>query len=531
MCRSDKQIAGLIDGLPDALFVIANKRVIQANSAASELLGATHGEIIERHVDDILCSTVLHRVLAKIDDDGSQTSFPCSIRFTLRRLDNGESVPVDCRIARLQTDAKPLRGAVSLLIWEARNLDRAERLIASLASLSSNDAGLSGIDGLIDAAAPMFTSLGWWAGLLRTSPAGVEVQHLLSPPIDGDQAIVSFAVRVKEMGVIPWEMYPLVHQVYETGEPIFLDDMSSLMVSGGFGPEFMAHLSTAGFTRGAWVPVRSGGITTHVLLVVGPNLTEHDLAAMQLVAAKLGAARRLEELQEELVRRERLAAIGEMAAVLAHEVRNPLAVIFNAVAGLRRTTQKSERDSLLGMIHEEADRLKRVVRDLVDFARPSVPEIQPVSLRAVLNEALEAAKSESARGDVSTGVDLSIDLPSVEADPHLLRRALVNVLDNAYQSASEHGGVSIWAGPDDSEWVRLRIRNSGRPDSKEQIEKAFLPFFTTRATGTGLGLTVVNRIIEDLGGKVTLDMDENGVSVLIRLRISRPGADEQKERV
>lgn len=304
-----------------------------------------------------------------------------------------------------------------------------------------------------------------------------------------------------------------------------MPDLSAEMSAyPGVGTDLREILQKVGFNRGAWVPVRPGGETTHILIVVGPNLTEHDLAAMQLFAAYVGSAIRLESLQNELVSRERLAAVGEMAGVLAHEVRNPLAVIFNAVSGLRRALDGEDIHGLLSIIDEEADRLKRVIRDLVDFARPTVPEIRPVNLDELIHGTIEEMRSDRRRRSIPISVDLPSSLPPADADPHLLRRVLLNVLDNAFQSLEEEGSVQIRGTCSRGGELRLSVRNDGEPLSGEQLERAFMPFFTTRATGTGLGLTVVKRVVEDLGGRVALESDSDGVTLSMWLK----GSNDRK---
>ncbi len=515
--------ASLLESLPDGLLLVSNGCVDFANKAARALFGGAETEMQGRSLEDLLGTGAVERLHRKLESHIREDSGYCSMRLGLRRLDDKGSVLVDCRAARLCAHDGGRSGGLVILLTEAKDLARAEKLITSLADLASADVGFSGLDGIVKAAIPMFESLGWWAALLRTSPSGVEISHLLSSRKPTEHPIVAFASGVKEMGALPWSQYPVVRRVYESREPLFLDDVANYLAGvDGFAPQLIESLRAEGFARGAWVPVHSGGETSHVLLVVGPDLTEHDLAGMQLFAAKIAASRRLEDLRNELVRRERLAAVGEMAGVLAHEVRNPLAVIFNAVAGLRRLVGGDDRENLLGIIHEEADRLKRLVGDLVDFARPSVPEMRAIILRDVLERSLKKACSEPWQEAVPVSLDVPPDLPRVDADPHLLQRALLKVLDNAYHAVAEGGAIQISCARDEADWVKLCVRNDGEPLSEEQLRKAFRPFFTTRATGTGLGLTVVRQVVEDLGGKATIECDEGGVALVIRLRVSPP---------
>jgi two-component system sensor histidine kinase HydH len=246
-----------------------------------------------------------------------------------------------------------------------------------------------------------------------------------------------------------------------------------------------------------------------VLTVIGAGLTAHDFVAIQLFAAQLSAASQLDELRAELVRNERLAAVGEMSAVLAHEVRNPLGVIFNAVGGLRRllTGAGDAPRALLDIVGEEADRLRRLVSDLLDFARPHDPQLYPTPLARIVDDALHAARQDPSFAERGPKliVDVPDALPEALTDAVLLRRAIVNVLVNTFQHVLVGGEVRIEARLATEGWLRVRIANDGPPVRPEIAAQVFEPFVTAWATGTGLGLAVVRRIVEELRGRVQLD--------------------------
>lgn len=232
--------------------------------------------------------------------------------------------------------------------------------------------------------------------------------------------------------------------------------------------------------------------------------------------------------QEELVRQARLAALGEMSAVVAHEVRNPVAVIFNAVATLRK--RPADPEKLLGIVEEEAERLKRMVTDLLEFARPESLVIDETELLPILESAIEAVKS--ANPDESFAIETTVvpGMPKVSCDERLLRQAVINLVTNAVhapQRASRNGSsrdrVRVVAAVSGSR-LSLRVIDEGEGVSKELASRIFVPFFTTRPTGTGLGLPVVRRIAEAHGGEVVLhDTPGGGATFELSIPLGGPG--------
>lgn len=221
--------------------------------------------------------------------------------------------------------------------------------------------------------------------------------------------------------------------------------------------------------------------------------------------AELAAAR------AEMVKRERLAALGELAAIVAHEVRNPLGVIFNAVSSLRRAgVAGGDAGMLVEILAEESDRLNRIVGDLLDFSRPRALDLETCEVEGLLEEALDVARAslgEPAR-TVHFDVRIADDLKEVSVDRRLIRQALVNVLLNALQAMPLGGTVSVRARSESGASARgllVEIADTGGGIAPELRARIFEPFFTTKARGTGLGLAVVKRIFEDHRGEVFLE--------------------------
>ena len=231
----------------------------------------------------------------------------------------------------------------------------------------------------------------------------------------------------------------------------------------------------------------------------------------------------LAQLQGELIIKKQLAAVGELAAAIAHEVRNPLAVIVNAVAGLRRTgIADDDRTMLLGIVEEEAGRLNRLVTDLLRFARPVSVKRSPVSLVELANRCRSNASNTS---EIRVAVADDPAVQTVDVDPNLFRLVLDNLVANASQAMGGSGIVDIridrgtLRGEDAA---RIVVGDTGHGMEAVVLKRALDPFFTTRPSGTGLGLPIVQRIIEAHGGELHLDSSEGEgtrVTVLVPLPV------------
>jgi signal transduction histidine kinase len=217
----------------------------------------------------------------------------------------------------------------------------------------------------------------------------------------------------------------------------------------------------------------------------------------------------LERAQEQLLHRERLAALGALAAAVAHEVRNPLGVVFNAVGMLRGNPSVDDQGrALVEMVGEEAERLNRIVTDLLGFARPAAPSLRPEPLGPIVEEAVRAALSGS-RAPIETSFELSPELPAVAVDAGLVRQAVINVALNALQAMPRGGRLCVRTSASDGlATVEVSDTGPGIPDALR--ERVFEPFFTTKTRGTGLGLAIVKHVVEVHGGGVEVALVPSG---------------------
>jgi len=240
------------------------------------------------------------------------------------------------------------------------------------------------------------------------------------------------------------------------------------------------------------------------------------------VAIAIDDSRLLEEnlrLERELAERERLAALGRMAATVAHEIKNPLSAIKSIAQVMREDdTLRNEYERDLGLIVGETDRLSQSVTQLLSFARRESSAGQPLSVdelvRSVADLFRASAKEQGIVLDAQVKVESELAGKSVSA----LRDALSNLLLNALQATPQGGRVEMTAAASDGELV-ISVQDSGSGVPADLRERIWEPFFTTRQRGTGLGLAIVRKRLQEVGGTAVLDSGRNGGGALFQLRV------------
>ncbi len=222
----------------------------------------------------------------------------------------------------------------------------------------------------------------------------------------------------------------------------------------------------------------------------------------------------LKNTQEELLESEKLASIGKMAAVISHEIRNPLAAIKNSAGIFKRHALLSSDDrELLGIIGKEINRLDGFITDFLEFAKPHPLQMTMTSMNGVIEETAALLAHDDRAGD-SLRIVRSLDprLPDFLMDRNAMKQVLWNILINAVQAMPGGGKLTITTacerhmpdGPPRLE-AMISISDTGRGMSAETIKKAFQPFFSTKTKGTGLGLSIVERVIRQHGGLVSVE--------------------------
>ncbi len=238
----------------------------------------------------------------------------------------------------------------------------------------------------------------------------------------------------------------------------------------------------------------------------------------------LGAVVTLEDvsdikaLTDQLIRADRLAAMGELTAGVAHEVRNPLGVIRASVQLLEDAQCDAARiEEAAEVIKQEIDRLDKVIKALLDFGRPSKPTLVRADLNSVIEDVVLFTNRFAGQSDVLIEQHLAPDLPLVLGDPDQLKQVFLNLVTNAVQAMSTTGGTIAIHTRGTGEYVEVRVSDNGPGIAQRDLTKVFDPFFTKRAEGTGLGLTIVHRIIDEHDGHIEVVSDSSGTVFTVTL--------------
>ena len=270
-----------------------------------------------------------------------------------------------------------------------------------------------------------------------------------------------------------------------------------------------------------WLYFRAAGAATdvaeyfeaaHVVLIYATVAGVVALLSRRLQAERAAVEQSLEELErtrDELVRRERLAATGRLASAIAHEIRNPIAMISSSLELARRGgTQALPAEELTRILEEETHRLERLTGDFLAYARQRPPEPSRVRVAELLGAAASLARARAATGDVRLAVEAAPGL-GAELDPFQLQQALLNLLGNAIDAAPQGSEVRLVAGDADGT-LAIDVENAGEAIGAEAAERIFEPFFSTKRGGTGLGLAITRAIAEAHGGSAALTHNEPG---------------------
>jgi signal transduction histidine kinase len=261
-----------------------------------------------------------------------------------------------------------------------------------------------------------------------------------------------------------------------------------------------------------------------------------ELNGLRKLAAQAAITLRNSKLYEQMKERDRLAALGQMAAGLAHEIRNPLGAIKGAAQLLKSPTdQDVDRDApdteeaeYKEIIVEEVNRLDRVVSQFLGYARPDRGERQVLNINDILHKTVQLLRSQA--DGVNMAVELAPNLPQVKADPEQLQQVFLNLGINGLQAMPDGGTLRVSTRRRRGSkrgrvirYIEISFEDTGKGISRENLSDIFIPFYTTKENGTGLGLPICQRIIENHGGTIEVHSEpEHGSTFYVLL----PSADD-----
>jgi signal transduction histidine kinase len=226
----------------------------------------------------------------------------------------------------------------------------------------------------------------------------------------------------------------------------------------------------------------------------------------------------LRENVEKMKKTERLSAAGQLAASLAHEIRNPLASISGAAGILKRGNASADnKQECLGILEKESQRLNKLLTNFLDFARPRLPRYQRADPSALVQSVTVLARHAAMRQQVEILDELPQRLPMVDCDAEQMKQVLLNIVLNAIQ-ATQGGGRVIVRAFTENATLCVEVRDEGCGMAPQELDRIFEPFFTTKESGTGLGLAVAANIVEQHGGLLRA-INNRGGGMTFRLEL------------
>ena len=340
---------------------------------------------------------------------------------------------------------------------------------------------------------------------------GVDVEKIkgIELPLDPEASIVSRSVMEKKPYIIPdARMDPRVNPVLKEKF-----NLHSLVVIPLFTKEKALGAIAADHTE------------------PGRRLTQETLDSVMRFAQQAGLAiqnasmyqelknfsRQMEEkiqkttadlrkTESQLIRSEKLAALGQLAAGIAHEIRNPLTSINILIHSLReRLPSENSQQEDLKVIEEEIHRMNEIVDQFLRFAKPASPLLEKTDVLSIFEETLQLLRPQIEKQRIVVEKEFQA-LPMIQMDPEQMKQAMLNLLLNAIQAMPEGGQLTMKGqNSKDGQWIHLSIEDSGMGISPEDIDKLFDPFFSTKERGIGLGLSITHRIIDQHHGKIEVE--------------------------
>jgi signal transduction histidine kinase len=236
-------------------------------------------------------------------------------------------------------------------------------------------------------------------------------------------------------------------------------------------------------------------------------------------------------LKERLAHAERLSSLGEMAAGISHEIRNPLGIIRSSAELLKKKIDEIDpQNTFADIIVEEANRLNRIITDFINFAKPRSPNIAPCRVEEVVDKNIAFLETQNKDKGYVIKRNFQNQLPEIMADSAMLYQSFLNILINAMQSMPDGGRIRVEISANDH-WLTVHFDDEGQGIPSENLEKIWDPFFTTKEQGTGLGLGIVKNLVESHGGSIQIvNRPVRGTRVTVELPVKPKTGGKDEDR-
>ncbi|MBM4377028.1 MAG: hypothetical protein FJ095_18250 [Deltaproteobacteria bacterium] len=502
------RVASAVDfeTLPVAALRLQHGVIVAVNAAYVDLMGINPAKLIGVSSEALVATYVtpgdLPRVLASSESARQEASPAGTMR--LRATDASGRL----RALRIEWRLCPEPGASLVFLVDDDHDTRVKELTDGFARASALLASAGSEREVSERAVEAIVERGFTASFLLADDDGALLRQGPSgtPNLDDDHRNVQAMLTTMPLAVDVLRAYnprfdegvaAFFQDLYDVAERFMPREIVELLRRARLGPHLLE------------VPLHVGQRLFGVLFVSGATLTPGLAGPVEMFGELIERAVEGVRMRKRLVERERLAALGEAAAVMAHEVRNPIAAILNATTLLGREGVPT--GELLEVIAEESRRLDRIVSDLLTLGRPLEPKLVSTSLYALA----EAARSVDVARDVMRSERILVegaDDGSERAlvDPELMELAVLNAIGNAHEASPPGSPVVLRVGRRPGGRVVLCVDDAGPGFELDDASRIFEPFYTTRPAGTGVGLAVVRRFVEACGGTVEASRSPEG---------------------
>jgi len=511
------------DGLPTAALLQQGDRIVAVNPAYERFMGVAAAEVEGRTVHDLIGEFVgasdapLVRAAADAQQAGRGPEGELWIRVT-DATGRERAIRVDWCPAGLD-------GENIIYLQDAEAEAAARTAAEGLARAAGQLWRCSNEREVLERAADVLHARGLIVTtlLLRDGDPLIEYGPMRARARDGQPRAVQLedVQASRPRREILWEL----NKDFHLRRAAFFQDVGPLITvayPGALGEKVKARVAEK---RTVQAPLFVNDVAYGALVLTGDELSPALAGSLEMFAELVARAIENVRLRTELVQRERLAALGEAAAVMAHEVRNPIASILNAGGLLQKdSTNPEAQAALLRVIGEEALRLERLVSALLDLGRPLTPRTRPVDLHEFAQTSVSVLAGRGEAGEIEVVVIPPVSPVVADIDPELTQLALWNVIRNAAQASPSGKRVTV-ACETRGVHAALVVDDEGPGFPPEQVERLMEPFHTTRATGTGIGLAVVRRVVEACQGRIEIGASPTGGGRFVMLFPASAGSD------